>query len=252
MRETPVSDTAGAGGAHPLCLTLSASELTPAGLRAARARHPGRALRAVVARERLDACRHLAEAGFVPLRATWTGEVALARADARALRGSLDRVLHERRLTIGPVPADAFDAWLVHHERCYEAVHRINPAAPCDATARRARFAGDDLVPELAFAVLDGEAVLAHASLRESSGGLELGWFGATPTLGIDAVTLTLALKALEVEAALGLGHDRIGAEYDSTDPLALAAMAALPIDRSKVFLTYQDAVPVPPPFGDP
>ena len=51
-------------------------------------------------------------------------------------------------------------------------------------------------------------------------------------------------MKALEIEAAAGLGHDRIGAEYDSTDPLALAAMAVLPIDRPEIFLTYQDSIP--------
>ena len=124
-------------GTHPGSVTLIGPELTPAGLRAARARHPGRTLRAVVPSGRLDARRYLDEAEFVPVRATWTGEIELARADARTLGRCLDRA-RTRASHVGPVPPGAFDDWLVHHGRCHEEVHRINPVASA-GSARRPR-----------------------------------------------------------------------------------------------------------------
>ena len=186
---------------------------------------------------------HLAALGFRPVRVTTGGEFALAevdRAPFRAARGALAA----SGFAVTTVRPEDLPRWVEATARRYREVHRINPLADMDRAELRRRFAGQDYLPGAGFAVLRDGAVLAHGSLRRTDAGYDIGWFGAQPAAGFSAHTLNLAVMDAVLQVADAAGVTRLHAEFDSTDPQALAMLDLFVLEDAQVWRTYQTAVP--------
>ena len=228
---------------HPWALTLTAPDAAALAvdLPRVRAAHPNRPLRWMTASEDVDI--QLAALGFRTVRVTTGGEIVLAEVDRAPFRTARD-ALTASDLTVTAVRPEDLPRWVEATARRYRGVHRINPLADMSGAELRGQFVGDDYIPGAGFAVARDEAVLAHGSLRLTDAGYDIGWFGAEPAADLSAHTLNLAVMDAVLRAADVAGTTRVYAEFDSTDPQALAMLEMFTLEDAEVWRTYQTAVP--------
>jgi len=214
---------------HPALLRLESDAISAEALDAALAAHPNRGFICTIEESDTRAAALLSSSGFSLARRTiegrWQGEPSAPLPD-----------LEHGTLAQRP---DLTTPWLAAHKQHYFATHRANPPAELDTARWDGVFLGKDFRPESAFFILDDGHIAAFSSLRPSSEGWELAWFGTTPENHPEIAVLNAGLVAMETAFMVANSIPSALIEWDSPNPDALWRIRHFPLHNPIIYWTF-------------